>query len=166
MGISVGSVSLFAALFFDIADRLLARDYIMFRAIRSPAPVGLESRLRELVLGVGYFGGLVALEPTLAAIGPGGAYIDQPADLSTPEGQLTEQIRTWVQFELLSVTGVSATALDRALRPTMRRSPAPAHETTTVHVSQLIADRIPKLEVRPMASATPTRRVPKTRQVA
>ena len=90
-------VAIYEALFFDVADRLRARDYIQLRAIGMQ---GFEPEFRPdlamLAKALAYAGGPLVLDTLIEAVdsvGDDHQFEIQPVDLTTPLGRRRCQIR-------------------------------------------------------------------------
>ena len=124
-------------LFYDVHDRLDWPDYIVAWAIHRPAPHEGLPGLAAYVRGAAYFGGPVVLEAMLAALGPHAGLLRQPAELSTPEGRLAEQVRLAAQLHLLPGRPASDLRYLRALPVLTAGEPAPAMYSQLPDVAQL-----------------------------
>jgi len=101
MGTTASAIERYEQLFFAVSDRLGSPDYIVVSAVRRAAPPVTPAGLAAYILSLAFFGGPAVLEATLTALGPHACLACQPADISTREGRLVEQIRLAAQLHLL-----------------------------------------------------------------
>lgn len=111
IGIRPAVIDTYRALFFDIADRIDALDYVVQQAIKQKDAFGRHDEIRAVfVRSVGYFGGPLVLESVLAYFKTAGNRAQRPLDLSTADGRLQRRIELlFAVFEL--------TFMDRAATP-------------------------------------------------
>lgn len=94
-----GAVTAYVEMFFDVVERLQARDYILLKAIGTPrrAKSDLEYHAQSLKT-VGYFMGPLALEMLATLVfDQDGAFRTGAADLRTSTGRLTARFRLLIE---------------------------------------------------------------------
>ncbi|MFO0822827.1 MAG: hypothetical protein U0792_06865 [Gemmataceae bacterium] len=114
LGLSVGVVVWFEALFFQVLDRLRYRDWVVLRVIRWWTFDPVKGRDSDTLLrAYGFWGGVAALEATLPYLL--GNHLQQAPvmDLNTPEGRLDRSIRLAIMVDSLPLTNKTNRLLPR-----------------------------------------------------
>lgn len=114
-------VAVYAALFFDVVERLSARDWVMSQVLMAAsADQSVFARLRNLWRRVGYFGGLLALEPLLAV----SRGLRVPAKFLTAKGAGRQEQELCIrsQIQLYIVTELAITPDDWSKVTEMREA--------------------------------------------
>ena len=96
---TVGAVTAYVVMFYDVVERLKGRDYILLKAIGTPrhAKSDLDYHAQSLKT-VGYFMGPLALEMLATLVfDQDGAFRTGAADLRTREGRLAIRLRLFVE---------------------------------------------------------------------
>ncbi|MFO0822526.1 MAG: hypothetical protein U0792_05300 [Gemmataceae bacterium] len=114
LGLSVGVVEWFEALFFQVLDRLCYRDWVVLRVIRWWTFDPNKGRDSETLLrAYAYWGGVAALEATLPYLLGNQSQQAPVMDLNTPEGRLDRSIRLSILVDSLPLTGKTDRILPR-----------------------------------------------------
>ena len=98
------------------------------------------------------------MDSTLPSVGPYGCHIGQPADVTTPEGRLTERIRLAAQLYLLPATQAADLSYLRAMPVLTARGPLPVKHAPRPDVSQLAMATVPDFRVDLAKLPRPTSR--------
>jgi hypothetical protein len=108
------AVRCYEALFFNVADRLHARDWVTLRVIRRRRSLDeLRALADRLLLGFAYFGGVVVLEALLPFLADDLSWLWEHPDASTPQGRVAGSLRLIVRLELLPDDADTALTLAR-----------------------------------------------------
>ncbi|MCY2990777.1 MAG: hypothetical protein NTY19_23300 [Planctomycetota bacterium] len=114
VGVSAAVVHTYTSVFFDIADRLDARDWICWFAIGVRSLDGpREKALPAVVRLCGYFGGPLVLEAVLKEVPRVPDLFAEPPDLATIDGQIAARVRMFLAVMLLPVNKTTLSDLLR-----------------------------------------------------
>ena len=107
-GLPVEVIVAYESLFFNVTDKLHARDWVSAEAIgwwRFDPATGRNAA--SVLKGFAYHGGLVLLEALLPYLLGGRMQAQPPSDPTTPEGRLDSLIRLVIDLEMLPYSSAS-----------------------------------------------------------